>query len=55
MLLKQVFKTYEGALKRVRFENAIARDQHRMGRGMLYNFTLVKVDGGYRINREISK
>lgn len=55
MIMKQLFRTHEGALKRVRFENAIARDQHRMGRGVLYRFTLVKVDGGYRINREISK
>lgn len=44
MLRKQVFKTYEGVMKRVRFENAHSKQ---------FRFRAVKMDDGtYRIEKK---
>jgi hypothetical protein len=49
-LLKEKYKTWEGAHKRVRFENALARGEFE--RGLFYHYTIVQEGEVYRVQRQ---
>jgi hypothetical protein len=52
-LLKEIYKTYEGARKRVAFENGIALSEFRNGyKARHYRYSIVSQDDGtYRVER----
>jgi hypothetical protein len=61
-LLKEKYKTYDGARKRAAFENGIAASEFKNGiaasefkngyKAKLYRCTIVTVDGVWRVRRE---
>lgn len=53
-LLREKYKTWEGALKRCRFENSLAPHEFSRGyKARLYVYRVVQENGAYRIAREI--
>ncbi len=56
-LLKEVYKTWEGAHKRCGFENGIARSEYEHGyKARLYHYVITQDDNGlYRVARNVSK
>ena len=53
-LLKETYKTYDGAHKRAGFENGIARSEFQHGyKARLYHYTVVTVDGAWRVQRTL--
>lgn len=51
-LLKEIYKTYEGARKRAAFENGLAPGEHARGyKARLYRYTIVEKDGTWRVQR----
>lgn len=56
-LLREKYKTYEGALKRCGFENSMARGEFSRGyKARLYRYTLVRDDAGlWRVARNVDK
>ncbi len=52
-LLREVYKTHEGARKRAGFENGIAGSEYRNGhKARLYRYTVVAQDGAWRVQRD---
>ena len=52
-LLKEVYKTRDGAEKRARFENAIAKSRWSRGDiAKLYHYTAIPHEGAYRVLRQ---
>ena len=52
-LLKEKYKTYEGAAKRRNFENALALGEYQRGyKAHHYVYTVVSEDGAWRVKRE---
>ena len=53
-LLKEIYKTYEGARKRAAFENAVAPGEfQRGGKARLYRYLVVAENGHWRVQRQI--
>jgi len=51
-LLKETYKTREGAAKRARFENSLAPFEHRQGyKAKLYRYTVVQLGVMWRVQR----
>ncbi len=52
--LKEIYKTFEGALKRACFENAMAKGEFKRGdKARVYKYRVVAGENGtYRVNRE---
>lgn len=52
-LLRERYKTYEGARKRTAFENAMAKGEYERGdKAKLYRYATVKDEtGAYRVER----
>jgi hypothetical protein len=52
-LLKEKYKTWDGAHKRCAFENGLARGEYRRGdKAKIYRYTVVQLDDGYRVQRD---
>lgn len=53
-LLKEVYKTFEGARKRAAFENACAKGEFLRGdRAKIYRYTILPMtDGTFRVVRD---
>lgn len=52
-LLKEVYKTREGAEKRARFENGLAAFEHRQGyKAKHYRYVVVEHEGAWRVQRQ---
>ncbi len=53
-LLKETYKTYEGARKRAAFENGVAKFEFEHGiKAKHYRYSIVEqADGTYRVSRE---
>jgi hypothetical protein len=53
-LLREVYKTFEGARKRAAFENAIAKSEYERGyKARFYRYTVVEGGGNiYRVARQ---
>jgi hypothetical protein len=52
-LLRETYKTYEGARKRAAFENGVAKSEFERGsKAKHYRYTVVQYDGVYRVARE---
>ena len=56
-VLRERYKTYDGADRRMRFENGIARHEYERGyKARLYKYTVTKdADGSWRVVRELNK
>jgi hypothetical protein len=56
-LLREKYKTWEGAHKRCGFENGVARSEYERGyKAKLYRYTLTQDDSGaYRVARTVAK
>lgn len=54
-LLREKYKTHDGAMKRCRFENAVAFSEHKRGyAAKLYRYRVIQDDSGvYRVERSI--
>jgi hypothetical protein len=54
-LLKEKYKTYEGARKRAAFENGLAKGEFERGdKAKLYRYAIVpQEDNTYRVSREV--
>lgn len=53
-LLKEVYKTFDGAKKRCGFENGIAGSEYRNGcKAKHYVYTIVKEGDAWRVARNI--
>ena len=53
-LLREKYKTWEGAHKRAGFERSVAPGEFRRGdKARLYGYRVVTVDGVYRVERYI--
>ena len=51
-LLREIYKTREGAEKRARFENGIAVFEHRHGyKAGLYHYVAIEHEGNWRVQR----
>lgn len=51
-LLREKYKTYDGALKRCGFENSLAKSEFERGfKAKHYHYTVVEQDGAYRVAR----
>lgn len=51
-LLKEVYKTYEGARKRAAFENSLARHEFERGyKAKHYRYSTVQEGNAYRVQR----
>ncbi len=51
-LLREVYKTYEGARKRAGFENGVAASEYRNGyKARLYRYAVIVQDGAWRVQR----
>jgi hypothetical protein len=51
-LLKEKYKTWDGAHKRCRFENGVAKSEFEQGyKSKHYRYTVVEQDGAYRVAR----
>lgn len=51
-LLKEVYKTYEGACRRVAFENGLAKGEFERGnKARHYRYSIVEQYGAYRVQR----
>jgi hypothetical protein len=51
-LLKEVYKTYDGAQKRCGFENGVAKGEYERGdKAKHYHYTVVAQDGAWRVAR----
>jgi hypothetical protein len=49
-LLREKYKTPEGAYKRARFENGIADGEYRRGeKRRIYRYSMIEKDGLYRV------
>jgi hypothetical protein len=54
-LLKEIYKTYEGARKRAAFENGLAKSEYERGyKAKHYQYLIVEENGAYRVQRAIS-
>jgi hypothetical protein len=54
-LLKEIYKTYEGARKRAAFENGLARSEYERGyKAKRYQYSILEENGAYRVQRGIS-
>ena len=52
-LLKETYKTYEGARKRSAFENSLARSEYEAGHKVrFYRYTVIEQDGAWRVQRD---
>jgi hypothetical protein len=53
-LLKEVYKTYEGARKRCAFENGVARGEYQRGdKARHYHYTVIaELDNTWRVQRD---
>jgi hypothetical protein len=55
-LLKEVYKTYEGARKRAGFENGIAKSEYEKGyKAKHYHYSVVPEGNGFRVQRTVRK
>ena len=55
-LLKEKYKTWEGAHKRCRFENSLAGSEFRQGyKAKHYHYTVVQEDAHWRVARNQPK
>lgn len=55
-LLKEKYKTRDGAAKRARFENGLAPSEFKRGdKAKLYQYRVVTVDGFYRVERYVKE
>ena len=53
-LLKEVYKTYEGARKRAAFENSLARSEFERGyKTKHYRYSIVQEGDSYRVQRRL--
>ncbi len=53
-LLKETYKTYEGARKRAGFENGIAKSEYEHGyKAKLYWYAIVPEGDGWRVSRTV--
>lgn len=53
-LLKEIYKTYEGARKRAAFENSLARSEFERGyKAKHYRYSIVQESEVYRVKRDI--
>jgi len=53
-LLKEKYKTYEGARKRAAFENGVARGEYERGyKAKHYHYSIVQEGELYRVSRTI--
>lgn len=51
-LLKEVYKTYDGACKRAAFENGLARYEYERGyKARHYRYDVVEQSGVWRVQR----
>ncbi len=51
-LLKEVYKTYEGARKRAAFENGLASSEYKSGyKARLYHYTITQENDTWRVQR----
>jgi len=51
-LLKEKYKTWEGAHKRARFENGVAPSEFKNGyKARLYRYSVIEQDSVYRVAR----
>lgn len=54
-LLKQVYKTWEGASKCARFENGVALSEYRNGiKANVYHYTVVPEGDKWRVQRSLA-
>ena len=54
-LLKEKYKTYDGADKRRRFENGLAKSEFKMGyKAKHYHYTVVPDGDGWRVCRQVA-
>ena len=54
-LLKETYKTYEGARKRAAFENSLARGEFERGyKAKHYRYSIVADGDGWRVAREVA-
>lgn len=53
-MLREKYKTYDGAMKRCRFENSLAPGEYRRGdKARLYHYTVVQDAAGmWRVARD---
>jgi hypothetical protein len=52
-LLREKYKTWEGARKRCAFENGLARGEYQRGdKAKIYRYTVVEHEGAYRVQRD---
>ncbi len=56
-LLKEEYKTYDGAHKRARFENGVAPSEYKHGiKARLYHYTVIPQENGtWRVQRSAVK
>ncbi len=55
-LLKETYKTYEGARKRCGFENGLAKHEFERGyKAKHYRYHIVQENGAFRVAREVAK
>jgi len=53
-MLRQKYKTYEGARRRAAFENMVAPGEFQRGqRARLYTYAVVQIDGMWRVERRL--
>jgi len=56
MILREKYKTLEGALKRAAFENAVAPGEYARGeKAKLYTYRAVKAGELWRVERSLKK
>ena len=54
-LLKEIYKTYEGARKRAGFENGLAKSEYERGyKAKHYQYFVVAEDNHWRVERRIA-
>ena len=54
-LLRETYKTWEGASKRCGFENGIARHEYERGyKARHYHYSVVEEGANWRVRREIA-
>jgi hypothetical protein len=52
-LLREKYKTVEGARKRMAFENGIAKGEYMRGyKRKIYRYSVIEHDGSYRVQRD---
>jgi hypothetical protein len=53
-LLKEKYKTWDGAHKRCAFENGLAKSEFERGyKAKHYKYSMIEQDGAWRVAREV--